>query len=124
MFASDEDDIETLPVSEEVKAYEPLIQQYANEHDLGGYVLLIQAVMMQESGGRETGPMQCSKCDLIPGILMLLTPLLTQSILSMWASRILRTAHLLRNVKVPWIWTGSGWLCKTTTMDKATSHGP
>ena len=62
MFASDEDDTEILPVSEEVKAYEPLIQQYAREHGIGDYVLLIQAVMMQESGGHGTDPMQASEC--------------------------------------------------------------
>lgn len=62
MFASDEDDIEILPVSEEVKAYEPLIQKYASEHGIGEYTLLIQAVMMQESGGRGNDPMQCSEC--------------------------------------------------------------
>ena len=62
MFASDENDIEILPISEEVKAYEPIIQQYAREHGIGDYVLLIQAVMMQESGGRGTDPMQCSEC--------------------------------------------------------------
>ena len=62
MFANDEDDTEILPVSEEVKAYEPLIRQYAREHGIGDYVLLIQAVMMQESGGRGTDPMQASEC--------------------------------------------------------------
>ena len=62
MFASDEDDTEILPISEEVIAYEPLIQQYAREHGIGDYVLLIQAVMMQESGGRGTDPMQASEC--------------------------------------------------------------
>lgn len=62
MFASDEDDTEILPVTEEVKAYEPLIQKYAREHCIGDYVLLIQAVMMQESGGRGTDPMQASEC--------------------------------------------------------------
>ena len=62
LFASDEDDTEILPVSEEVKAYEPIIQQYAREHGIGDYVLLIQAVMMQESGGRGTDPMQASEC--------------------------------------------------------------
>ena len=62
MFASDEDDTEILPISEEVKAYEPIIQQYAREHGIGDYVLLIQAVMMQESGGRGTDPMQASEC--------------------------------------------------------------
>lgn len=62
MLASDENDMEILPVSEEVKAYEPIIQQYAKEHGIPDYVLLIEAVMMQESGGRGTDPMQCSEC--------------------------------------------------------------
>ena len=63
MLASDEDDNEILPISEEVMAYEPIIQQYAREHGIGDYVLLIQAVMMQESGGRGNDPMQCSECN-------------------------------------------------------------
>lgn len=63
MLASDEDDTEILPISDEVMAYEPIIQQYAREHGIGDYVLLIQAVMMQESGGRSNDPMQCSECN-------------------------------------------------------------
>lgn len=63
MFGSDENDTEIIPVSEEVKAYEPIIQKYAKEHGVGEYVLLIEAVMMQESGGRGTDPMQCSECN-------------------------------------------------------------
>ena len=62
LFASDENDTEILPVNEEVMAYEPIIQKYANEHGIGDYVLLIEAVMMLESGGRGTDPMQCSEC--------------------------------------------------------------
>lgn len=63
LFASDDDDTEVLPVSAEVKAYEPTIQRYARQYGIGEYVLLIEAVMMQESGGRGTDPMQCSECD-------------------------------------------------------------
>ena len=63
MLASDENDTEILPVSEEVKAYEPIIQKYAKEHGIPDYVLLIEAVMMLESGGRGTDPMQCSECN-------------------------------------------------------------
>ena len=63
ILASDENDMEILPVSEEVKAYEPIIQKYAKEHGIPDYVLLIEAVMMQESGGRGTDPMQCSECN-------------------------------------------------------------
>lgn len=63
MLTSDENDMEILPVNEEVKAYEPIIQKYAKEHGIPDYVLLIEAVMMQESGGRGTDPMQCSECN-------------------------------------------------------------
>lgn len=63
MLASDENDSEVIPVSDEVKAYEPLIRQYAKKYGIGDYVLLIEAVMMQESGGRTTDPMQCSECN-------------------------------------------------------------
>lgn len=61
MFAGDEDDAVTMPVSEEVKAYEPLIRIYARKHGIPDYVQLIEAVMMQESGGRGDDPMQCSE---------------------------------------------------------------
>lgn len=63
MLASDEDDTEILPVSDAVSAYEPIIQQYAREHGIPEYTLLIEAVMMQESGGRGADPMQCSECS-------------------------------------------------------------
>ena len=63
MLASDENDTEIMPVSEEVKAYESIIQKYATEHGIPDYVLLIEAVMMLESGGRGTDPMQCSECN-------------------------------------------------------------
>lgn len=50
-----------VPVSEEVEAYTPMIQLYATEHGIPEYVELIKAVMMQESGGQGTDPMQCSE---------------------------------------------------------------
>lgn len=50
------------PVSAEVQAYEPLIQKYAKEHGIPEYVELVKAVMMQESGGRGSDPMQASEC--------------------------------------------------------------
>lgn len=49
------------PVSAEVEAYDPLIRQYAAQHGIPEYVELIKAVMMQESGGRGTDPMQASE---------------------------------------------------------------
>lgn len=62
LFARDNNDSEILPVSEEVQAYGPVIQKYAREHGIPDYVLLIQAVMMQESRGQGSDPMQCSEC--------------------------------------------------------------
>ena len=54
--------METLPLSAEVEAYEPVIRKYAKQYGIPDYVLLIQAVMMQESGGRGNDPMQASEC--------------------------------------------------------------
>lgn len=62
LFARDDNDSEILPVSEEVQAYGPVIQKYAREHGIPDYMLLIQAVMMQESRGQGSDPMQCSEC--------------------------------------------------------------
>ena len=50
------------PVSAEVEAYEPLIQQYARQHGISEYTELIKAVMMQESGGRGNDQMQAYEC--------------------------------------------------------------
>ena len=63
LFARDDNDSEILPVSEEVQAYGPVIQKYAREHGIPDYMLLIQAVMMQESRGQGSDPMQCSECS-------------------------------------------------------------
>lgn len=52
----------TIPVSAEVEAYGPQIRQYAKEEGILDYVELIQAVMMQESGGCGEDPMQASEC--------------------------------------------------------------
>lgn len=55
-------DIGSAPVSDEVKSYAGLIQAYAMEHGIPEYTELIMAVMMQESGGRGSDPMQASEC--------------------------------------------------------------
>jgi len=55
-------ELEKAPVSEEVKAYAGLIQLYAAEHGIPEYTELIMAVMMQESGGQGSDPMQASEC--------------------------------------------------------------
>lgn len=104
MLASDEDDTAVLPISEEVMAYEPINQQYAREHGIGDYVLLIQAVMMQESGGRGNDPMQCSSVISTPFIPMSPVVSLIQSIPSMWAFRIWQTVCRSPSVRVPWTW--------------------
>lgn len=62
IFGSQDESTETLPLSAEVEAYEPVIRKYAKQYDIPDYVLLIQAVMMQESGGRGNDPMQASEC--------------------------------------------------------------
>ena len=50
------------PLSAEVLAHTPTIQRYASEYGIPEYVAVIQAIMMQESGGRGTDPMQSSEC--------------------------------------------------------------
>ena len=49
-------------LSAEVLAHTPAIQKYASEFGISEYVPAIQAIMMQESGGRGTDPMQASEC--------------------------------------------------------------
>lgn len=50
-----------IPISAEVEEYRPLIRLYAAQHGIPEYEDLIAAVMMQESGGRGSDPMQCSE---------------------------------------------------------------
>lgn len=49
-------------LSAEVLAHTPAIQKYASEFGIPEYVPAIQAIMMQESGGRGTDPLQASEC--------------------------------------------------------------
>lgn len=49
-------------LSQEVLAYTSTIQKYASQCGIPEYVSVIQAIMMQESGGRGTDPMQSSEC--------------------------------------------------------------
>ena len=48
----------TAAVSDTVLQYESLITQYANDNGIGRYVALIEAIMMQESGGNGVNVMQ------------------------------------------------------------------
>lgn len=58
-FSSSSESSESL--SDEVLAYTSVIQQYASQYGIPEYVSAIQAIMMQESGGMGTDPMQCSE---------------------------------------------------------------
>lgn len=49
------------PVSQEVEAFSHTISTYAKQYGIPEYVELIKAVMMQESGGQGSDPMQCSE---------------------------------------------------------------
>lgn len=50
-------------LSTEVIAYTPVIQKYANKYEIPHFVNVIQAIMMQESGGKGNDPMQASECS-------------------------------------------------------------
>lgn len=52
----------TADVSDEVRAYEPLIIQYAEKHHVSQFATVISCIMMAESGGRVPDVMQCSEC--------------------------------------------------------------
>ncbi len=49
-------------VNEDVLAYEPLIEKYAEVYGISSYVAVIEAMMQQESSGQGTDVMQCSEC--------------------------------------------------------------
>ena len=51
------------PLSQEVLSYRDKISHYAGEYEVEQYIPLIQAVMMQESGGIGNDPMQASECS-------------------------------------------------------------
>lgn len=56
-------DLETgFKLSAEVENYTPVIRMYAEQFEILEYVPLIKAIMMQESAGQGTDPMQSSEC--------------------------------------------------------------
>ena len=61
LFGEGPDSTAYTPVSEEVQAYEPLIRLYAEKHGILDYVDLIKSIMMTESGGKGSDPMQSSE---------------------------------------------------------------
>lgn len=50
-------------LSQEVIEYTPIIQKYADEYEIPHFINALQAIMMQESGGKGTDPMQSSECS-------------------------------------------------------------
>lgn len=56
----------TAAVSPLVMRYEPLVRQYAEKYGVGGYIPLLLAKMMQESGGRIPDVMQSSESLGLP----------------------------------------------------------
>lgn len=60
-FGGTSSGIATANVSAEVLQYRPLVERIAARYGMENYVELILAVMMQESGGHGTDPMQASE---------------------------------------------------------------
>ena len=54
---------ENSPLSAEVLEYEGIITQYASHYGIEEYVPIIEAIMMQESGGKGNDPMQAAECE-------------------------------------------------------------
>lgn len=51
-----------VSLSQEVLQYTPMIQKYCEQYEIPQFVNAVQAIMMQESGGKGNDPMQCSEC--------------------------------------------------------------
>ncbi|MDO4274820.1 MAG: lysozyme family protein [Eubacteriales bacterium] len=62
VFAYSSSSQNSASLSEQVLAYTAAIQRYASQYGIPEYVPVIQAIMMQESGGNGTDPMQSSEC--------------------------------------------------------------
>ena len=92
-------------LSAEVLAHTPAIQKYASEFGIPEYVSAIQAIMMQESGGRGTDPMQASECPYNTQYPNPPVRFRMQIIPSRWAYSIMRIVSGKPDVKVPKIWT-------------------
>lgn len=54
---------ENTLVSAEVLNYDDIMIKYARENNIEEYMGLLQAMMMQESGGKGNDPMQSSECE-------------------------------------------------------------
>ena len=63
VFKSKFDQRENSLVSLEVLNYKDIMLKYARENHIEEYIDLLQAMMMQESGGKGNDPMQSSECE-------------------------------------------------------------
>ena len=63
MTGGGSDSQEQSTLSQEVIAYTPIIQKYSEQYEIPHYLNVIQAVMMQESGGKGNDLMQASECS-------------------------------------------------------------
>lgn len=61
LLAHTEFEIDDNVLTEEVKGYTPTVEKYAKKYDVADYVDILLAMMMQESGGRGSDPMQSSE---------------------------------------------------------------
>ncbi len=61
-FVNDDSSETSNRVSSQVQNYDMVIQRYAKQYGISEFTELIKAVMMQESGGQGTDPMQASEC--------------------------------------------------------------
>ncbi len=61
-FVNDDSSESSNRISSQVQNYDLVIQKYAKQYGISEFTELIKAVMMQESGGQGTDPMQASEC--------------------------------------------------------------
>ena len=110
-------------VSAEVEAYEPLIRQYAAQHGIPEYVELIKAVMMQESGGRGSDPMQASECGYNTRYPNSPNGITDPEYSIDVGIQNLAACFSAAEVENPLTWSISSWHCRAITLEMAISPG-
>ena len=113
-----------INLSDEVLAYRPLVSEIAARYGMSDYVELILAVMMQESGGRGSDPMQHRKADTIPGSpeAPARSPIRNTPLSA--ASRRSETSCRKPDAPGRRTWTGSSWPSRAIITVPLTSTGP
>lgn len=61
LLAQTELEVDDHVLSDQVKGYTPIVEKYATKYDVENHVDILLAMMMQESGGRGSDPMQSSE---------------------------------------------------------------